>query len=336
MRHRLYPAIGVLALAILLGTNAWAHPLDPILLEIRENEDLIEFSLRYPLATRPGMPRIGVKLPAHCEHLPIVDERHSAGSVSRRWRANCGGQSLAGETVTLEGLSDRENDAMIRVALADGRIVQAVVRPGNPSFVISERASPAGVLRDYAVLGFEHILSGLDHLLFVFGLLLIVRGGRALIGTITAFTLGHSITLSLAVLDAIVFPQRSIEVLIAASLVVLALEVLRNGRGHPSWLGRRPWLLASGFGLLHGLGFASALEAIGLPEGEIPRALFSFNLGIEAGQLVFVGAVLVLRAALMGLPRAHTLATARWIPGYIMGSLAFFWLLERAAPIFGR
>lgn len=335
MKHRAIAAVAVLALATLSSTGVRAHPLDPILLEIIEHDDVVQLALRYPVSPRPGISPLGVKLPPHCRSLPIVDEARRGGTVSRRWRADCGGQSLAGATVELEGLSSRDNDALIRIVLLDGPSVQAVVRPDDPRLTISSRATKTLVLRDYVALGFQHILSGLDHLLFIFGLLLLVRGIRPLVATITAFTLGHSVTLALAVLGALTFPQRVIEVLIAASLVVLALEVVRDGRGRLSFMGQRPWLMASAFGLLHGLGFAGALQAAGLPDGEIPLALVSFNLGIEAGQLVFVVAVIALHSAFARVPGTQKLTSPRWIPGYAMGSLAFFWMIERTTRLLG-
>jgi hydrogenase/urease accessory protein HupE len=175
----------------------------------------------------------------------------------------------------------------------------------------------------------EHILTGPDHLLFVFGLLLLVSTSRLLLQTITAFTLGHSITLSVAALGLATVPQRPIEVLIAVSVLVLAVELARDP-AHASLLRRFPWAMALLFGLLHGFGFAGALAEAGLPPGDIPLALVSFNVGIELGQLAFVGAVLVLGVALR-----------RWLPSlaarsnrpaiYAMGILAAFWCYERLA-----
>jgi hypothetical protein len=167
----------------------------------------------------------------------------------------------------------------------------------------------------------------------VFGLLLWVHGRRRLVATITAFTVGHSVTLSLAVLGVVAFSARWVEVAIAFSLLVLAAELARPASPAPSPLGRRPWMLALCFGLLHGFGFAGALAEAGLPIGEIPLALFAFNAGIEAGQLAFVAGVVLLR------PMVERLAVGSpaWLPRapvYAMGSLAAYWCFERGAALY--
>jgi hydrogenase/urease accessory protein HupE len=191
------------------------------------------------------------------------------------------------------------------------------------------------VVASYAALGVEHILRGVDHLLFVLGLVLLVRGRREILWTITAFTLGHSVTLALATLGVVNAPTRLVEALIAASIVVVALELTRGrdlvddaARGL-SLLLRRPWLVAFTFGLLHGFGFAGALAQIGLPRGEIPLAVLSFNLGIELGQSTFAAAILTL-VALLPL-RWH--AASRLAAAYGIGALGMLWLYERALSL---
>src|SRR5262249_12390020 len=139
--------------------------------------------------------------------------------------------------------------------------------------------------------GIEHILFGFDHLLFVLALILIVRNTRLLLLTVTAFTVAHSITLSLATLGVVHVPRPPVEACIALSILLLASEIVRSQRSQPSLTARWPWAVAFSFGLLHGLGFASALIDVGLPQGEVPLALFAFNLGVEAGQLAFIAAV---------------------------------------------
>ena len=140
--------------------------------------------------------------------------------------------------------------------------------------------------------GIEHILFGFDHLLFVLALILIVRDGRVLLWTITAFTVAHSITLSLATLGVVHVPGPPVEAMIALSIMLLACEIVRLRYGQISLTSRWPWIVAFSFGLLHGFGFASALTDIGLPQGDIPLALLSFNVGVEIGQLIFIGVVL--------------------------------------------
>jgi hydrogenase/urease accessory protein HupE len=219
----------------------------------------------------------------------------------------------------------------VRVVLRNGRLVQGLVTAGRPFLVVPPEPQPGAVARDYAGLGVAHILSGPDHLLFVFGLVLLARTRRRLLGTITAFTAGHSVTLSLAALGLVQVPTPPIEVAIAMSVLVLAIELARDTPA-PTLLRRHPWAMAAAFGLLHGLGFAAALREAGLPVGEIPLALAAFNVGIEAGQLAFVAAVLAGRAALGDLPGRLPRWTAR-VPVYGMGSLAAFWWFERTAAL---
>jgi hypothetical protein len=190
------------------------------------------------------------------------------------------------------------------------------------------------VVRGYALLGVEHILTGWDHLLFVLGLVLLVGPGRMLLWTVTAFTAGHSITLALASLGLVNVPQGATEAAIALSIYLLAVELVRSSGGRVTFMQRAPWLVAGGFGLLHGLGFAGALAAVGLPQGEIPLALFAFNVGIELGQLAFVGTILAGMAALGRL----RVTWPTWVspaPAYAIGALAIYWFLERVAGSLG-
>ena len=205
----------------------------------------------------------------------------------------------------------------------------------RPVFTVPRAAGPAGVAALYGRLGVEHILSGFDHLLFVFGLVLLVAGRRRLVATVTAFTAGHSVTLALASLGVVHVPPAPTEAAIALSIYVLAIELTRS-RGSrqkgPTWLRRSPWSMAALFGLLHGLGFAGALSEVGLPEGEIPAALLAFNVGIEIGQLAFVALVVAAGWALARLPRRLPAPLVR-SPAYVIGSLAAFWFFERFAGV---
>jgi hydrogenase/urease accessory protein HupE len=236
-----------------------------------------------------------------------------------------------GTRVGVDGLATSRTEALARLVLADGRVVQRVLRVAEPFTIVPARPQPRVVVRDYARLGVEHILTGIDHLLFVFGLLLLAPALKALAKTITAFTVGHSVTLSLAVLGFTQVPVRPVEVAIALSVLALAVELTRDP-GKPSLMRRYPWAMALVFGLLHGLGFAGALREVGLPQGEIPLALVAFNCGIEAGQVLFVSALLLVRPAVRRM--------GAWLPGwteqvpvYVMGCLAAFWCFERTAAL---
>ncbi len=310
-----------------------AHPLAPALLDIRESgKGRAEISWKTSLLRVPGT-NVQPLLPPSCRAPTPPTQIEGASSVTTRWTVSCKPQGLVGQRIGVEGLADAKIDTLLRISLADGRKLQRVLRPSEPFITVPERERPFELTRAYLGLGVEHILTGLDHLLFVFGLLLLVHGTRLLVQTITAFTIGHSVTLSLAVLGFVNVPVRPIEVAIALSVFVLAVELTRPETDSPSLMRRLPWAMALLFGLLHGLGFAGALREVGLPSEEIPLALFSFNLGIELGQLLFVllilGARSLLRARLSQLP-----SWAEQLPVYAMGSLGAFWCLERMAALF--
>lgn len=197
--------------------------------------------------------------------------------------------------------------------------------------LISYLASSGSFLsaaKRYTALGIGHILVGLDHLLFVAGLVLIVRGLWPLIKTITSFTLAHSLTLALATLGFVNLPSKPVEAAIALSIVFLAMEIIRGWQGRPSLTHRKPWLVAFGFGLLHGLGFAGALSDIGLPPPEIPMALLFFNVGVEIGQLLFVFFILSIKAIFTRMGSTWP-SWSRLVPVYMIGTIACYWLFER-------
>jgi hydrogenase/urease accessory protein HupE len=325
------------ALAALVAEPAAAHRLAPSLLSIDEAADGA-IAVTFKMARQqPGGGEVAPELPERCapSERPrvLADEQ----SVTVRWTARCGEAGLVGARIGVSGLADTDTNALLRIALRDGRRVQAVLHAGAPSLVVPERASALAVFRDYVRLGVHHIITGFDHLLFVFGLVLLARGTRRLLWTVTAFTAGHSVTLSLAALGVVRFPTAPIEVAIALTILTLALELARAPSGdrsaRESPLRRRPWAVAFAFGLLHGFGFAGALAEVGLPQEEIPVALFSFNVGIELGQVGFVAAVLALRRLL-----APALAGApEWLaraPVTVMGGLAVYWCLDRATGLF--
>lgn len=231
--------------------------------------------------------------------------------------------------MTIDGLNRTFTDALVRVAYADGTEFVTRLQADHPTTTISAAPGPAAVARTYFILGVEHILLGIDHLLFVLALLLIIDCRRKLLWTITAFTLAHSITLALASLGYVSLPGPPVEAVIALSIVLVAMETLRKRRGEHPATARWPWVVAFGFGLLHGFGFAGALIHIGLPQKSVPLALLMFNVGVEAGQLVFVAGVLFLAAGIRRLPfRLPGWLNA--VPPYAIGSIAMFWVLQRS------
>jgi hydrogenase/urease accessory protein HupE len=321
----------VLLLVALAAVPARAHQFAPALLEIEElsgNEAVVKW--KQP-AVRVQGSQLRPVLPVECEGLgdPVVQQEGTG--IRARWQMRCPG-GLTGKAVGVEGIASSQADVLLRITLRDGRRIRHVLKAEAPSFTIDADSSRAGVFKDYVVLGVEHILTGRDHLLFVLALVLLIGWGRSLAWTITAFTAGHSVTLALAALGVVHVPQAPIEAAIALSIYVLAVELTSARQGKRTLTQRAPWAVAAGFGLLHGLGFAGALAEVGLPTAEIPLALFSFNVGIELGQLAFVGAVLLVAAALRRIP----VAWPQWVramPAYGIGMMAAFWFLQRAVSL---
>ena len=316
-------------LLFLTPDRGHAHGLEPALLSLRETPGgLFEVTWKSSALRLPGAD-VQPALPARCRTASSPVAIDEADRLRRRWTLDCGPAGLTGESIAVADLAVAKIDALLRIERLDGETIQTVLTARAPSFTVPAQPGRGDVLRSYASLGIEHILTGPDHLLFVFGLLLLAPVPRRLMQTITAFTLGHSITLSAAALHVTAVPARPVEVLIALSVLILAVELARDVPER-TLLRRFPWVMAAGFGLLHGLGFAGALAEAGLPAGDIPLALVSFNVGIEIGQLAFVGTLL-----------AGGMLLARWLPAaairsmrpavYVMGILAAYWCFERVA-----
>jgi hypothetical protein len=320
-------------ISLLLGAGlARAHPLAPALLELREHAGgRVEVKFKTPAKRLPGTNLVPL-LPESCSTTAQPTLEREGTGIVERYAVVCSA-SLPGARVGIRGLEASRNDALLRVELADGRHFQSVLRSSEPSLVIPLRPSRVRVLRDYVRLGIEHIASGFDHLLFVFGLLVLVAARTGpLLKTVTAFTVGHSVTLSLAVLGFVAFPSGLVELAIAASIFVLGAELVHAPGQGPGMLRRFPWAMAGAFGLLHGFGFAGALSEVGLPSGEIPLALFAFNVGIELGQLAFVGLVLV-AWRLVTRVQVPLPPWSSALPAYGIGCLAAYWCIERAAGL---
>lgn len=307
---------------------ALAHKLAPSLLELRETA-AAEYAVEWktPRFTSTRVP-ITPQFPAGCADTGTRTAAYEGTGVRLAWQTRCDAP-LAGQALGVTGLAENQSAALIRVVTRDGAVAQALVNGEDPVFRVPERTTRLQVAADYTLLGIQHILGGIDHLLFVLGLLLLVAGFRRLVWTITAFTAGHSVTLALATLGFLSYPVALVEFLIAASIFVVAVELAR-GRSERHWLRRRPWLAAGLFGLLHGMGFAGALQEVGLPAHEIPLALLTFNVGIELGQLLFVAAALLVARigscyAWLQRPLVHA------VPVYAIGVLSAYWCLERGA-----
>lgn len=331
MRSSSSPVLAVLAVLyvlVLFPPAALAHPLAPSLLEIRETPGgraavLWKMPLQRPAGADPQP-----VLPASCRPEPRSTAAEGTALVAR-WTVDCGGGGLAGAVIAVKGLAAVRSDVLLRVTRADGSEVRAVLRTEAPEYRLPRSQRPLDVGLSYLALGIEHLLTGADHLLFLLGLMLLVKERRRLLATVTAFTLGHSVTLSLAALGVVHIPSAPAEVAIALSILVLAVELARD---RPGALSRRPWAMAAAFGLLHGLGFAGALAEVGLPAREIPLALLSFNTGIEIAQIAFLGVVSV--AFFAWRPVARRLpAWSTAVPVYAIGSLAAYWVIERVVGL---
>lgn len=323
-------------LAVILGLVFWggsvsAHPLAPALLELREQQPG-EYAVlwRSSLTTAVGrapQPR----LPEGCEFAGPIASEDRDGARSERWPMRCRA-SLSGQSLAVDGLEGSGINVIVRLEDRVGRVQQGLLSERQPEFRIGQPQHPPPVFSGYLSLGFGHLLGGLDHVLLVCGLVLLIRRPRRLLLTVSAFTLGHSLTLSLAALKLLWVPQSVAELAIAASLFGLACELVRSPQRPPGWIQRWPGAMATAFGLLHGLGFAGALADVGLPAGEIPLALLAFNLGIELGQLLLVLAMLAALAALASAPTVPW--RIRLLPGYLIGTLSAYWCLDRMAGLF--
>jgi hypothetical protein len=319
--------IGLLVLLCsLLTAVAEAHEVRPAYLRVQQT-DAEQFDLLWRVPAR-GELRLGiyVRLPGHCEEQePLAWQE--GGTHVERWKARCPG-GLTGHRIEITGLSSTVIDALARVERLDGTTQVVRLTPADPGFEVSAAETWTEVAMTYATLGVEHILLGIDHLLFVLALLMLVPSMRMLVWTITSFTLAHSLTLAAATLGWVHVPQQPVEAVIALSILFVAMEIVHWRQGHPGITRRWPWLVAFTFGLLHGFGFAGALSEIGLPEHAIPLALLFFNIGVEVGQLLFIGAVIAV---------STLLRFVRWpgwawrVPVYAIGSLAAFWTIERIA-----
>lgn len=306
---------------------ARAHESRPAYLEINEiTPGRYSLLWRTPINAGMRLP-VRLELPADVRTLagPSVREL-SDSQVERRLIESPGG--LAGKRIGFIGLQATITDVLVRVQLGDGRHSTTLVRPSAAWIEVPRAPGLAEVARTYVVYGVEHILGGIDHLLFVAALLLIVRGGRRIVATVTAFTVAHSLTLVAATLGWVHVPSPPIEAVIALSIMFVAVEIVHGLQGRPGLTARAPWLVAFCFGLLHGFGFAGALAEVGLPANAIAMALLCFNIGVEIGQLLFVAALLCAIALLRRLP----LTLPRWSPWvapYAIGGVAAFWMLQR-------
>jgi hydrogenase/urease accessory protein HupE len=327
--NRRWIALSAGALALLLGAgHARAHESRPAYLELRQlDAQTYDVNWKVPGQGERMRLALDVAFPTGTTQLGPVRTTYANNAFLQRWRVRRPG-GFDGSRIRIVGLEFTLTDALIRVQHLDGTTQVARATAAEPTLTLKAEPDSWQVVRTYVVLGIEHILTGVDHLLFVLALVILVGPTRRLLWTITAFTVAHSITLAAATLGFVHVPPPPVEASIALSILFLAVEIIHTRTGRPGLTKRAPWIVAFVFGLLHGLGFAGALSEIGLPTNAIPLALFFFNVGVEIGQLLFIAAVLVLMKGLIHLPLPR--GEWRWkLPVYAIGSVAAFWTVLR-------
>jgi hydrogenase/urease accessory protein HupE len=333
--------------ALALPLAAGAHPLTPALLSLQEREPgLYDVVWRVPVELAAGGRRPMPVWPAGAQREGAGERTRMGDADLERFRMRIPG-GLTGRSLDVRAGDPhdpasadavRGGEVLVRIAALDGRSITGRIVPGRSTFTVPGSPGWLAVAGTYLRLGVEHILTGIDHLLFVLALTLLASSLTALVKTITAFTVAHSLTLALASLGVVQVPSAPVEAVIALSIVFVARELWLLANRRPGLGARRPWPVALGFGLLHGLGFAGALGEIGLPPTDIPLALFTFNLGVELGQLLFIAVVLGavrLLTTLQARLQSH-LPGKRPLPGkllasYAVGVLATFWVFERVS-----
>jgi len=314
----LVAAIVLLVPALYSGSTA-AHEIRPGLLQVTQtDQNNYAVIWKQPLLGERRLP-LDPLLEPDCKKLDARIQATSSALIER-WETKC-----ALEHIRIAGLNRTLTDVMLEYTDMAGESQRALLRPESPDYELGSGGAGSAWL--YLKLGIEHLLAGYDHVLFVLGLLLLIRSTRSLLITITCFTLAHSVTLALSVLGWVALSQAAVEACIALSIVLLAREVLTQKQ---SLLKSRPWLAAFAFGLLHGFGFAGALRDIGLPDENLWLALLSFNVGIELGQLLLVGLWVIL-----GWLTERIVAREKLRPvlAYAIGGLAVFWTLQRVLPL---
>jgi hydrogenase/urease accessory protein HupE len=322
-------------LLLLASSQLQAHPLAPALLQLKQiNADDYQVLWRTSI-TRVQGADVEPALPSQCASTAAAQTAMEEGeALVARWTIRCAAPGLYGGALTIRGLDRAGINVILHIEDLKGAVSETLLDARQASIAIPKPEAAPSVFGSYLQLGVQHLLTGFDHMLFVAGLFLLVRRIKPLLLTVTAFTLGHSITLALASLGFIHVNSELTELGIAISILVLATEVVRKDQNR-SWLARRSWLMASSFGLLHGLGFAGALTEVGLPQGEIPLALLAFNIGIELGQILLLVGMLLLATTWKLLPSQQQMPRLQRLvylpPSYLIGGLAAYWCFERAA-----
>ena len=322
----------ITVLTLFLSPVSKSHELRPAYLSITEHKNWqYEILWKTPAL---GKKQLALKtvFPENCKISNGIRRVKENIIAIETWNMDCQ-QSLQGQNLSIEGLDKTLTDVLVRIKWLNAEESTARLTPDKTKLKFDHGNLQEGQIKTYFIYGVQHILAGFDHLLFVFAIMLLIAPSEKLFWTITAFTLGHSITLGLASFGLFYFSPPLIETLIAISIILLAYEVIRHQRGLSGLTLEYPWLVTFGFGLLHGFGFAGALRDIGLPQQDLPIALLFFNLGVEVGQLLFISAILVI-ISLPFLKNMYNRKKLSIATSYLIGSIAVFWMIERAVPIF--
>ena len=335
MRRSLFVAVIVfIILCAGLSSKAFAHESQPGSLELKQlGSNRYEVIWRAPIYYgRPHPARL--QLPDNWQTVGEPTVKQLPDSALHRRIVTVEGASINGSVIRFPGLEATITDVFVRISRLDGSKATLIVRPTRPFTELRGERPWYISSGEYVSLGFCHILMGIDHLLFVLGLLIIVTGRMMLLKTITAFTVAHSITLGLATLGYASAPGPPLNAAIALSILFLGPEIVRVWRSETSFTINHPWVVAFAFGLLHGFGFASGLSTAGLPKGEIPLALLMFNIGVEFGQIAFVALILLICRSFKVL-QVHWPRWVEFLPGYTIGSLGAYWTIQRVAIMVG-
>lgn len=318
----------ILFLLMFMHAGVYADEIRPGYLQLNELDDHV-FSVTWKVPKNNNKTLLLMPdFPDTCQNKTQIISREVNNAILKSWYLKCANK-IYGQRISVSGIVSSNTDVLLRLNWKNGNVSTVLLNSAMPYFVIPKKSTAMDLAMSYLVLGAEHILMGIDHLLFVFALLLLVNNTRRLVMTVTAFTLAHSITLGAATLGWVYVPQQLVEALIALSILFLAVELVHAQQGKFGLAKKWPWIIAFMFGLLHGFGFAGALAEIGLPEQAIPLTLLFFNIGVEVGQLLFVVLVLMLGHVLSYLNRPKLISQGRTWVIYFIGSVSAFWLFER-------
>ena len=317
-------ALFVLCWAASLSSAHEFRPGHLRLIEVEETAARFHVIWKKPLLTNTNLELVP-SFSKVCKFTEVKPPLLGNVALTYYWRTDC---DLSKTSIGIEGLPYSHTDVLVSLVRLDGERSRYVLRPGEPSVDLLEKALPS---LDYFLIGVEHLVFGIDHVLFVIGLFLFISSPLALIKTITAFTFAHSVTLALSVLEIVKLDQQATEAIIALSIFFLARELVQEESKRSRLTLGRPWVMALIFGLLHGLGFAGALADIGLPDEDLWLSLLLFNIGIEAGQL---GVIALLSIAAWVLSRFSMQSLFYRSAGWVMGCLATFWTIDRTVLLF--